>query len=273
MVKIFTMVKDEVDIVRDWVIYHGCLFGWNNIYVIDNFSTDGTYEALLEFKHLIYITRREDYRKKGEYMTELMKTFCNNNEPICFPIDIDEFIVYLKPNSKEISVDKKLINDYIKKLPVHQVYKANYVIVNPKTPDGHKRATTEIEYGKYADYKNAAKSFVDIRHFKGSIDHGNHIACDNYLLTNIVLVHYHERNIEQMNKKSRNNVIGLGYPIDLNGLKNLHKNTPNCMGLHHVITQISIQEKKYKLHHNANPNPSSNISVIPLKKIIISGYF
>jgi hypothetical protein len=44
MTKIFTIVKDEVDIVDDWLIYHGCMFGWNNIYIIDNYSSDGTWE-------------------------------------------------------------------------------------------------------------------------------------------------------------------------------------------------------------------------------------
>jgi len=42
------MVKDEVDIIDDWVIYHGSMFGFPNIFVIDNFSSDGTYEKLLE---------------------------------------------------------------------------------------------------------------------------------------------------------------------------------------------------------------------------------
>jgi len=48
LVKVFTMVKDEVDIIDDWVIYHGSMFGFPNIFVIDNFSSDGTYEKLLE---------------------------------------------------------------------------------------------------------------------------------------------------------------------------------------------------------------------------------
>ena len=51
MVKIFTMVKGEVDIVKDWVLYHGSLFGYNNLYIIDNYSQDGTYETLLDLKN------------------------------------------------------------------------------------------------------------------------------------------------------------------------------------------------------------------------------
>ena len=30
IIKLFTMVKDEIDIVEDWLKYHGTLFGYNN---------------------------------------------------------------------------------------------------------------------------------------------------------------------------------------------------------------------------------------------------
>ena len=52
-IKLFTMVKDEVDIVEDWLKYHGSIFGYQNLYVIDNFSTDGTYEILLKYHNLL----------------------------------------------------------------------------------------------------------------------------------------------------------------------------------------------------------------------------
>jgi hypothetical protein len=110
------MVKGENDIVKDWVMYHGNLFGYKNLYIIDNFSRDGTYEIIQEFKDLINIYREPDYKKKGEYMTKLIKHNSYGNDKIAFPIDIDEFIVYYDKdsNSKEISIDKDLINNYIK---------------------------------------------------------------------------------------------------------------------------------------------------------------
>ena len=92
--KVFTMVKGENDIVEDWVLYHGHLFGFRNLYVIDNMSLDGTYESLLMLKkkYGINVTRLPNYKQKGFYMTSLLKTFCINE--LAFPIDIDEFIVY-----------------------------------------------------------------------------------------------------------------------------------------------------------------------------------
>jgi hypothetical protein len=273
MVKLFTIVKDEVDIVKDWLIYHGSMFGWNNIYVIDNYSTDGTYEVIQEFKDLINIYREHDYKKKGEYMTNLINKHSNGNDTLAFPIDIDEFIVYYDKNSdlKSISIDKGLITNYINNLPPCRVYKANYLYPILTKPEGFSRVTVNTSYSNYCDMGCLAKSFVNTKYFKGSIDHGNHLSCNDYHLTNIALVHYHSRNIEQIKKKSLNNIIGLGY--DPNSLKDLIHRNPSCMGSHHINTQIQIQEGNFKLGYIENPDPSDTISIDPLRNRIIGGYF
>ena len=115
-VKVFTMVKDEVDVIRDWIIYHGCMFGWDNIYIIDNFSTDGTYEIIAnEFGHLLYHTREANYQRKGDLMTHLINTHCTHHDDYAFPIDIDEFIVYYDKvdNHPSVSIDKNSFHKFV----------------------------------------------------------------------------------------------------------------------------------------------------------------
>jgi hypothetical protein len=274
MVKIFTMVKDEVDIIRDWVIYHGCLFGWCNIYVIDNYSTDGTYEVLQEFKDLINIIQKPDYKLKGVYMTELMKKYSMGDDKIFFPIDIDEFIVYLEPNSKKITFDKNLIHKYIQNLPPSKVYKTNYLLSILDNNLGYERAQSVIDYALYQNYGNMAKSFFNTLYFNEIIDHGNHYPCNDYHMTNLVLVHYHFRNIEQIKKKTLNNIIGLGYNPDLQNLINIINHNPNCNGNHHIKRYIEILENRYTLFHCNNPNDdNNNINITPLKQRIIDGFY
>ncbi len=221
MVKIFTIVKDEVDIIKEWIIYHGCLFGWNNIYVIDNYSTDGTYEEIVKFSNLINIYREADYKKKGEFMTQLIRMHCNASNCIGFPIDIDEFVVYYEKDTNNISVDKEIINNYINNLSPARVYKANYLYPILRNKNGNENAVKELDYAQYCDMKEHAKSFVNVNYFKDTIDHGNHIPCNDYQLTNIHLVHYHHRNIEQIKKKILNNVQGFNYSTNLESLKRL----------------------------------------------------
>jgi hypothetical protein len=272
MVKLFTIVKDEVDIVKDWIIYHGSMFGWQNIHIIDNFSTDGTYEVIQEFKELINIYREPDYKKKGDYMTNLINKHSYGNDRLAFPIDIDEFIVYYDKdsNSKEISVDKNLITNYIHNLPMCRVYKANYL--NPQlNVRNSNRVTVELAYSTYNDMGVHAKSFVDTRYFTGSLDHGNHLICNDSHLTKIALVHYHFRNIEQMKKKIYNNVVGLGY--DVNSLHQILASNPHTPGNHHIKNLIELNESRFQIPYVFDIEPNNAISIVPLKNRINDGFF
>jgi hypothetical protein len=268
MVKIFTMVKDEADIVEEWIIYHGCTFGWNNIYIIDNYSTDGTFEIINKFQKLINISREENYKHKGLYMKNLINKYCSNND-IAFPIDIDEFIVYFDNNT--INVDKNIINNYINNLKESRIYKANYINIVLTCEEGFKKAIKEIDYGTYYNMGTMAKSFFNIKYYNGEIDHGNHINCEDYFLTKICLVHYHARNLEQIKNKVLNNITGLGYLNNLDSLKNIIKNNPICEGNHHVKNQINILENKFKLNYRSSN--SNDLILTPLKNKIINGYF
>jgi hypothetical protein len=269
MTKIFTMVKGEVDIVNEWVLYHGSLFGFTNLYIIDNLSRDGTWEALvnLKKKYKINISRLPDYKKKGEYMTTLFKNFCRPNE-IGIPIDIDEFIVYHDKNTNKISCDGKQIFNILKSLPPSPVYKMNYIWSKVTVADGYSNAVMNTTNGFYFDYGTAAKSFFNKSLFNGEIDHGNHYHTSNYIMTNLCLVHYHARNLDQMKKKIYNNVSGLGYsPFDLNELKTLLARG-GIDGFHHVENQISVLENRFKLSVD-NPEPS-DIDLTPIRQHLSS---
>ncbi len=267
--KVFTMVKGEVDIVTDWVLYHGTLFGFDNLFIIDNYSEDGTFETLLQLKqkYNINITRLPNYKKKGEYMTYLLRTF--GNKELVFPLDIDEFIVYFDKHTNQISCDKDAILKYIHSLPRLPFYKMNYINSKNFSNVGYTKATIECNYGKYADYGNHAKTFFHSDLFKGNIDHGNHYnQTNNYLLTDLCLIHFHQRNLEQIRKKVYNNVKGLGYnPFDLNVLKYLQNKGQSLPGYHHVAKQILMIEHKFKL--DVDLKEKDDVSLDPFNSFIL----
>ncbi len=261
MVKVFTMVKGEADIVEDWVLYHGDLFGFRNIYVIDNYSKDGTYEILIQLKvkYGINVYRFPDYKKKGNYMTLLLRLFGKGE--LVFPIDIDEFIVYYDKPSNNIICDNSIILNHIYSLPKLPFYKMNYIIAKMLVPTGYSRATVESELGAYSNYGSQGKTFFDSALFKGTIDHGNHYNQGKFYLSNLCLVHFHERNLEQIKKKTYNNVLGLGFkPFDLRYLENICR--PDLMGYHHVDRQIKILKKQFVFHVDTRDN--SDIILKPL---------
>ena len=243
------MVKDEIDIVEDWLIYHGSLFGFENLYIIDNYSSDGTYKLLKKYQknNNINLTQEKYYQKKGDYIQNMINKI---KYDIAYPLDIDEFIVYY--DKKKNMIDPLNVVKYINSLPDKNIYKANYIIslVDMSNNYGYEHAAKESLYGKYEDYGDFAKSFFNNK-WKGKLDHGNHCYMDDYHLTDLCLVHYHDRNKDQIIKKIENNVKGLGYKIDLNYLKKLDE---NCCGNHHVRRLIDILENKQILVTNIPRN-------------------
>lgn len=267
MVKIFTMVKGEADIVEDWVKYHGVLFGFQNLFIIDNMSLDGTYEILSRLKNTynINIFRAKDYSKKGVYMTNFLRKYGNND--VVFPIDIDEFIAYYDKKTNTLTADYHVINNYINSLPSFPIFKMNYIQSKMLNPDGYKRAAVECSFGYYDDRGNHAKTFFKSNLFKGVIDHGNHYMTDKYILTKLCLVHFHTRNMDQIKKKVYNNVRGFKYnPFDVNHLKNILSINPVTEGNHHISKQISILENTFNIPvEEQHPN---DICLTPLNDFI-----
>ena len=265
MVKIITMVKNEVDIVSDWILYHGYLFGFQNIFVIDNYSNDGTYEELLKFKDLINVSRETTYTKKGEYMRSYINKYCDEGE-IAFPIDIDEFIVYFNYNTNKISIDKNIISTYINNLPPHYVYKMNYIwskftcndIITH--PNGFIHAPVESKYGYLAEFNIFSKGFINTKLNHDYIDMGNHFLTNNHYKTDLCLIHFHCRNLDQMKNKILNNILGLGYKNELTFLETLTKNN-NTKGIHHVHNQIAVLKNEYVFNPSSNDNSDIDLTI------------
>ena len=295
LIKLFTIVKDEIDIVAEWVHYHGRLFGYENLYIIDNMSTDGTYEKLLDLQSAYgcSVFQRPNYALKGEYMTQMIHEYCshknesgNYTTPIAYPIDIDEFVAMYDVGTHTISCDKSAMLAYFNQTILPKVasneymfFKTNYImnklINNCATAattssdfDGYKNAVVESTHGAYSNYGRMAKTFFsskEIVEHGVRIDHGNHFNACRYFMTDLVLVHYHCRSRAQMEKKVYNNVAGFGYPVnDAAALAN-YLSAP---GSHHVKNRIDILNNRFKLSvetfDDARPISESHISLAPL---------
>jgi len=248
-----TIVKNEDDIVRDWIIYYGEMFGYTNLYIIDNCSTDNTFRICQEFVcRGIHLEQLPDYKLKGEYMTRYKNSVqCD----FFLPVDIDEFIVFYDPSADRLSPSASYISGvvpYFTQLaqthPSSTLFKMNYI--SPlKTDTGQfdqKDYFHCFSHGITDDYGMYAKSFLQNtpEFLSMKIDHGNHIPSSNYTSTQLYLVHYHFRSAEQHKKKVRANLEGFGYSLALDDLKALGG---NCAGNHHVKRYIHMLENPNEL--------------------------
>jgi len=229
-----TMVKNEEDIVEEWVKYHGSIFGYENIFVIDNISTDNTYNKLKKLKKTkkINVERKDNYKFKGKYMTEIMR---NNNCDIFIPLDIDEFLVFYNPDIKvNKNVKYENIVSYLKNLYEHRknqtFFKCRYIA--PKKTNDNEISLKKFTHARvnYNQVSHMRKTFIFKKNVDKNfqIDHGNHMPRVKYNECKLYLIHFHSRTHKQTLQKSRDNITGLGY--DINNL-DISKNRP---GIHHI---------------------------------------
>ena len=249
---IATMVKNEDDIIDDWILYHGNIFGYHNLFIIDNYSTDNTYKKCLKYINKgINLCQKKNYIFKGDYMTNIMK---NNNCDIFIPLDIDEFIVYYDNNEVKTDNIINYLNNIIKLNPNNLVFKCNYI--SPILTNNNNNDLDRFKYGDLLDYGNLAKSFINKHNITNNFlfDHGNHMMVKNYIVTKLCLIHYHQRTHKQCIKKIYNNVLGLGH--NPNNLQELEK-LKNVAGIHRIKQQIQFLKNP---NHNFGPKINKNIN-------------
>ena len=254
-ISICTMVKDEDDVVKDWIEYHGKLVGFENLYIIDNNSNDNTYQNCNEYcSRGVHLEKRPDYKQKGNYMTEYKNKI---NTDIFIPLDIDEFICYYDKENKIISPEKTI--EYLKELfqTKHGVIKMNYLW---PIRTNNNNDLSKFTHATYDDYKDMAKTFIIKKNVSQNLrfDHGNHYTQKPYFVSDLVLIHYHHRSHHQYILKCMNNVSGLGYSLNTINLINLLNRSPRCGGFHRVQMYIEIKE-----HPNKDFSPSLCSTIDP----------
>lgn len=106
LVKIFTVTKNETDLIEDFIVYHGKLIGYENIIVIDNCSTCKTVLGIYKKyqKHGVNVVNERSYTGggQGKAFTKHMKLY-KKTCTFLIGLDTDEFI-----NMKRMDLFKTL---------------------------------------------------------------------------------------------------------------------------------------------------------------------
>jgi len=251
-VKIYTMVKNEADILEYWIIYHSNIVNFENLYIVDNDSNDNTSKILEYYKTMgIHTYKYSDYSKKGDYICNLINNTCNGNgngngnNCIAIPIDIDEFICLKK--DEDYIVDADIIYEYIKNLKIHGRYSFLYYLASVNICTYYNNPLTDINHFIIVDNNISSYNNLNKKFFTGSmllkLDHGNHkgivknIANTDTYVTNLVLLHFHNRGVFKMIEKCINDIKGLGYIKNIDNLDEI-KNAINLKlpGYHNMIS-------------------------------------
>lgn len=195
------MQKDEELLLRPWLLYHGYLFGFENLYVFDNGSRSArVFDILKEFAGIgvhvdLSFTRREDFENKGGIIGDKIAEFKNSDlYDIAIPLDCDEFLA-INDLNQGVICSKSLIGREIDRISAGGVVcRVTHCIDNRP---GH------FDLFRYADH---LKSVVIVREFIG-IDHGFHEADiprgKEYGMTSLIHIHMHFKPFEHTLQSAR----------------------------------------------------------------------
>lgn len=102
IIRALTMQKNESALLEPWILWHGALFGFGNLTVVDNGSTDPHVRAVQAHYAArgVRIIRkyrsRKDFLNKGDALSGIIREWDARGEEYDFalPMDCDEFLAY-----------------------------------------------------------------------------------------------------------------------------------------------------------------------------------
>jgi len=201
------LVKNEEDIIEHNIKYH-FKKGIDKFFIIDNGSSDGTFEKIknLSKEIPIYLERRDPgYFNQGEWINDLFEKAKNEKFSFFFPNDADDFLYgdydfhYLKKITKDIT--------QIKRFDVLPEENKNFL-------EFDKIITNYSVYRKFGLIKPRVKIFVKINEIV-SIPGGYHYAIlknkkknkeiyefsKQYKNGECLIIHYNFRSKEKLKNK------------------------------------------------------------------------
>jgi SAM-dependent methyltransferase len=178
------MQKDEAFLLRPWLAYHGYLFGFENLFVMDNGSTLADVRAtLLEFAgngvHVDWDhASREDYLAKGDLIGDRLRSLDATGEyDFLIPLDCDEFIV-LRTEAALVWRREPILTYLATLVGERRVLRFPYQLANhPLNPD---------IYHRYDFFKVFFPSGT-----VAPMDHGHHLAHSGLESKDTRLLHLH----------------------------------------------------------------------------------
>jgi hypothetical protein len=115
------MQRDEEDLLEPWLLYHGYLFGFENLHVIDNGSTSPTVRTTMDRFSRVGVhfdfgySAPSDYERKHVIVSEKITSLTRSEgHHFYFPIDCDEFVALF--DHRGITLSRQSIMRYLEQL-------------------------------------------------------------------------------------------------------------------------------------------------------------
>lgn len=223
--QIYIMTKNEWPIIKSNILYHGTIFGFGNLYVIDA-STDPLVLAFLRAAqvklgvNVIYSI--SNLNSVEEEMNMIMRNEKNKTD-FLIKLDTDEIVVHYDQKETKMSTNPTIIRNYLNMMPFDggklNIGYSAFAMVSPSNcSENDNTFITSHRNTEFADLINttykaffASKTFgfYDLGGHKGSV----HASCKvtTSHTTNLGIMHYHYHCFERSIKADEQAVLSHNY--------------------------------------------------------------
>lgn len=242
IVKCVTMQKNEELLLEPWLRYHGHLFGFSNLIVIDNGSTlPSVVETLTTFEKVGVKVYRQfddpaDYARKGLITADVIRILDHQVDyDFAIPLDCDEFVALWQIDG--VTCDRHSILEYLASLDEGQThFRIENCIYNDPSRPG------------WFWPQGALKGLMRSRSIQ-SLDHGFHTFSEQkdfeMAQCDLTHLHFHHKPFEVLNEHARQKLKAL---VDVNDPKALR--SYKGPGLHLVRNLLSDSAEYYRQFHD-----------------------
>ena len=119
LVSVFLFVRDQPQLLGDWMLHAMRVFSPPNVYVIDNNSTDAAARRILDRARAAGVhifPSRSKFTRKHRLLSALMN-LTRARAPFLVPLDVDEFVGAWQPQTQSYSFGKEAILREFRQLP------------------------------------------------------------------------------------------------------------------------------------------------------------
>lgn len=262
-IKIFTVTKDEYDLIQEFIEFYGYIFGYDNLIIIDNESTNKLvldyYDKIKREKQVnIVFEKGYENGKQGDHFTKYMNIEKKKNScDFLLGLDTDNFLIL--PNANSIQPEQYI--NYFENLS-----KTNNKFLIHNTFD----AVLDVNSKFYVNNKYSSPAKHCEKFFKGCTVHITFYRCKNFvmtcngnhagttmpdqppLMTDLIVMHYCNTGITRHKERTINILVNYKYInyihdssfetsiINYEKICNTVKNRKFSIGVHRVIWGFTI---------------------------------
>ena len=264
--KIILMTKNEKYLIKHWIDYHGEIFGYDNLHIIDD-SDDidvlNYYKTIENLGITFYKNPLSNLNNLADTITSVMHSLKNQCD-FLIKLDTDEFIGRYDKNTNNISIDKEEILESINSLDINgNKYRILYYL--DSAPRIHYTNPLESTTFHQPEFRPNYKVFFYSHTFE-YCDLGAHSGIlvsgydsDNYNKSDLIVVHYHNQNVKQYVDNCKRACLSHGFISEHDSTETQTTKLQNHMNgnsshkakaYYNYLTQPSYKEEYYDKFKN-----------------------